>query len=181
MKLGKYRFSKSIWFCDINLMLRKEDKRFLSNTGYETCADSNIVSGCSETYFQFYFMNFPGGGGCSSPVPTNSFQGPRVWNLVCVFLRRLRKKLYFKALLFHHCPNPSSKECIGIIQNLNHKFSFIYCMYSHKSKKGLKNYIKPMCRKLLYISNIIKFIADITEVGMFMNYIFISCILYMYI
>lgn len=167
MKLGKYRFSKSIWFCDINLMLRKEEKRFLSNTGYETCADSNIVSGCSET--------------CSSPVATNSFQGPRVWNLVCVFLRRLRKKLYFKALLFHHCPNPSSKECIGIIQNLNHKFSFIYCMYSHKSKKGLKNYIKPMCRKLLYISNIIKFIADITEVGMFMNYIFISCILYMYI
>lgn len=47
-------------------------------------------------------------------------------------------------------------------------------MYSHKSKKGLKNYIKPMCRKLLYISNIIKFIVDITEVGMFvMNYIFI--------
>lgn len=96
-------------------------------------------------------------------------------------LRRLRKNLYFKALLFHHCPYPSSKECTGIIQNLNRKFSFIYCMYSHKSKKGLKNDIKPMCRKLLYISNIIKFIVDITEVGMFvMNYIFISCILYMY-
>lgn len=141
-----------------------------------------LFPGVQRPIFNFTLWIFPGGGGgCSSPVPTNSFQGPRVWNLVCVFLRRLRKKLYFKALLFHHCPNPSSKECIGIIQNLNHKFSFIYCMYSHKSKKGLKNYIKPMCRKLLYISNIIKFIADITEVGMFMNYIFISCILYMYI
>lgn len=39
-----------------------------------------------------------------------------------------------------------------------------------------------MCRKLFYISNIIKFIVDIIEVGMFvMNYIFILCILYMYI
>lgn len=38
-----------------------------------------------------------------------------------------------------------------------------------------------MCRKLFYISNIIKFIVDIIEVGMFvMNYIFILCILYMY-
>lgn len=47
-------------------------------------------------------------------------------------------------------------------------------MYLYKLKKGLKNYIKLMCRKLFYISNIIKFIVDIIEVGMFvMNYIFI--------
>lgn len=54
-------------------------------------------------------------------------------------------------------------------------------MYLYKLKKGLKNDIKLMCRKLFYISNIIKFIVDIIEVGMFMNYIFILCILYMYI
>lgn len=47
-------------------------------------------------------------------------------------------------------------------------------MYLYKLKKGLKNDIKLMCRKLFYISNIIKFVVDIIEVGMFvMNYIFI--------